>query len=140
MALYPLLLLPQSGSGSGICFDLWVLETLVLWRPVGQAELDLIAKSGWRTFPPRLDGQPIFYPVLNEECATKIARDWNAKDPLSGLAGYVLRFEVERPYVERFQVRQVGGRGIEELWVPAEELPEFNRHIVGTIELVAEYC
>jgi predicted ester cyclase len=33
---------------------------LILWRPVGQAELDLIAASGWRAFPPRLTGQPIF--------------------------------------------------------------------------------
>lgn len=27
------------------------------------------------------------------------------------------------------------GRTILELWVPAEELPEFNRHIVGPIRL-----
>lgn len=32
-------------------------------------------------------------------------------------------------------VRQAGGRTILELWVPAEELPEFNRHIVGPIRL-----
>ena len=38
----------------------------VLYRPVGQAELDLIAASGWRRFPPRLSHQPIFYPVLSE--------------------------------------------------------------------------
>jgi len=26
-----------------------------------------IRESGFREFPPRLPGQPIFYPVLNEE-------------------------------------------------------------------------
>ena len=114
-------------------------STLTLWRPVGQAELDLIAASDWRAFPPHLEGQPIFYPVLNEQYATKIARDWNARDPTSGFVGYVLRFEVERPYVDRFEVQRVGGRAIEELWVPAAELDEFNRHIVGRIELVAEH-
>lgn len=30
-----------------------------LWRPVGQAELDLVAASDWRRFPPRLSGEPI---------------------------------------------------------------------------------
>ena len=55
--------------------------TTTLYRPVGQAELDLIAESGHLRFPPRLPEQPIFYPVLTEEYATAIARDWNAKGP-----------------------------------------------------------
>ena len=113
--------------------------TVTLWRPVGQAELDLIEQSRWTRFPPRLLGQPIFYPVLNEDYATKIARDWNAKDPASGYVGYVLRFEVEADYVSRFEPQRVGGAGIDELWVRAEELDDFNDHIVGQIELVAEH-
>jgi hypothetical protein len=44
--------------------------TLQLYRPVGQVELDLIAESGYRRFPPRLSHQPIFYPVLSIEYAT----------------------------------------------------------------------
>jgi hypothetical protein len=48
-------------------------------RPVGPEELRLIAASGYREFPPRLPEQPIFYPVMNEEYATQIARDWNVK-------------------------------------------------------------
>jgi hypothetical protein len=122
----------RRGVGSGP-------ETVVLWRPVGQAELDLVAESGWRRFPPRLPGQPIFYPVLNEEYATKIAREWNTKDPASGRVGYVLRFAVDAGYVARFEPRRVGGAGIDELWVPAEELETFNDHIVGAIEVTAEY-
>lgn len=55
-------------------------ETMVLFRPVDENELNLIAESGFRDFPPRLPGQPIFYPVLNEAYATQIARDWNARD------------------------------------------------------------
>jgi hypothetical protein len=46
-----------------------------LYRPVNQAELDLIAASGYRAFPPRLPEQPIFYPVLNEDYAVQISRD-----------------------------------------------------------------
>jgi hypothetical protein len=51
----------------------------------------------------------------------------------------VTRFEVESEFAARYPVRQVGGRDILELWVPAEELDEFNRHIVGRIEVVHEF-
>ncbi|MCL2423744.1 MAG: hypothetical protein FWD11_07640 [Micrococcales bacterium] len=66
-------------------------ETVTLWRPTGPKELALVKESGWRRWPPRLADQPIFYPVLNEDYAVRIARDWNV--PASG-AGYVTRFEV----------------------------------------------
>jgi hypothetical protein len=29
------------------------MDTVVLWRPVGPQELDLIRRSGMRAFPPR---------------------------------------------------------------------------------------
>jgi hypothetical protein len=99
-------------------------------------ELELIAASSWREFPPRLPDQPIFYPVLNEGYAVQIARDWNV--PASG-AGFVTRVEVNADFVERYPRKIVGGREHEELWVPAEELPEFNRNIVGPITVVAEF-
>ena len=114
-------------------------DPIILWRPVGQAELDLIAASCWKRFPPRLVGQPIFYPVLNEAYATRIARDWNTKDPASGHVGYVLRFQVDGEYADRFEPHRVGGAGIDELWVPAEQLDAFNEHTVGLIQMVAEY-
>jgi hypothetical protein len=110
--------------------------TLVLYRPVGPRELALIEASGFRAFPPRLPDQPIFYPVLNEGYAVQIARDWNV--PASG-SGFVTRFEVEAEFASRYPRQVVGGREHEELWVPAEELEEFNRHIVGTIAVVAEF-
>lgn len=74
--------------------------------------------------------------MLNEEYATKIARDWNAK--ASGV-GYVTRFEVEKAFLDRYDVQQVGGQTILEYWIPAEDIEESNRHIVGLIEVVAEY-
>ena len=113
-----------------------VMETVTLWRPTGPQELALVEQSGWREWPPRLPDQPIFYPVLNEEYATKIARDWNVK--ASGV-GYVTRFEVDKEFLDRYEVQQAGGQTILEYWIPAEALPEFNQHIVGTIDVVAEY-
>ncbi|GIF03481.1 hypothetical protein [Actinoplanes siamensis] len=111
-------------------------ETMTLWRPTGPTELDLVRASGWRRWPPRLPDQPIFYPVLNEDYAVRIARDWNV--PASG-AGFVTRFEVDAAFAARYPVRQAGGDTILELWVPAEELEEFNDHIVGLIEVVREF-
>jgi hypothetical protein len=114
-----------------------VSKTVTLYRPVGPKELELIAASGWREFPPRLPEQPIFYPVLNEEYATQIARDWNVMNQTG--AGFVTRFEVEAEYVSRYPVQTVGGSIHGELWVPAGELSEFNRRIVGPIVVIAEF-
>jgi hypothetical protein len=112
------------------------VATVTLWRPTGPEELALVEGSGWRAWPPRLPDQPIFYPVLNEEYATMIARDWNVS--ASGV-GYVTRFEVRRSFLDRYQVHQVGGHTILEYWIPAEDLYELNADIVGTITVVAEY-
>ncbi len=112
-------------------------EVVTLWRPTGTKELELVAQSGWRQWPPRLPEQPIFYPVTNEGYATQIARDWNTKD--GDKTGYVTRFKVRRSYLERFQKKIVGGREHEEYWIPAEALQEFNTNIIGLIELVATY-
>jgi hypothetical protein len=93
-----------------------------LYRPVGRAEMELIRQSESRRFPPRLPEQPFFYPVLNVEYATKIARDWNTKDEQSGYIGFVLRFEVKARLLEKYSVHQVGDSGHREYWIPAADL------------------
>lgn len=107
-----------------------------LFRPVGQQELDLIEKLGYRAFPPRLVGQPIFYPVLNKEYALEIATQWNLRDPASGFIGYILKFEIADEYIRRFDVQTVGAAYHQEYWIPAEELDTFNQNIVGRIAIV----
>ena len=119
-----------AGEGAG------ALEVVTLWRPTGPEEMELVRAGGSRRWPPRLAEQPIFYPVLNEQYATKIARDWNV--PASGV-GYVTRFDVEADYLSQFPVRQAGGRDILEYWIPADRLEEFNDHIVGNIVEVAKF-
>ncbi len=66
-------------------------DTVTVYRPTGPEELDLVAKSEFRRWPPRLPEQPIFYPVTNEQYAIEIARDWNVppqrlriRDPIRG--------------------------------------------------------
>ena len=111
-------------------------DTVTLWRPTGPEELELVEASGWRAWPPRLAAQPIFYPVLNEEYATKIARDWNVRQ--SG-AGYVTRFQVRRS--SPGQLRSSPGRRPDHPGIldPAEDLGALNASIVGTIKVIAEF-
>jgi len=108
-----------------------------LFRPVGLHELRLIYEAEMRAFPPRLPEQPIFYPVLNEPYAIKIAREWNTKS--NARVGFVTRFDVDDEYVRRFERKIVGSRDHEELWIPAEELATFNQHIRDAIQVTAAY-
>jgi hypothetical protein len=109
---------------------------VTLWRPVGPRELEMIRETGMRAFPPRLPEQPIFYPVLSEDYAVKIARDWNV--PASG-SGFVTRFQVRRSFLQNYRVQKAGGSAHLEYWVPAEEMAAFNAAIVGEIKVVAEF-
>src|SRR6185437_10013988 len=96
-------------------------ETIALYRPVGEQELALIEASGFQAFPPRLEWQPIFYPVTTEQYASTISRAWNARD---GHCGFVTRFAVEAQYLRRFETHIVGSHEHEEYWIPTERLDE----------------
>lgn len=115
------------------------IKTRDLFRPVGLFELRLIQAADYRSFPPRLAMQPIFYPVLNLEYAIQIARDWNTKDVQSGYMGVATRFSVDAAYLDQFEIQQVGAIQHQELWIPAEELDVFNQHIQGKIQIEAAF-
>lgn len=111
-------------------------KTITLWRPVGPRELELIRHAEMRAFPPRLPEQPIFYPVLSEEYASKIARDWNV--PASG-SGYVTCFRVQESFIRNYEIRKAGGQSHLEYWIPAEDLDALNDAIVGPIEVIKSF-
>lgn len=110
-----------------------------LYRPVGLKELNLIIDSDMRYFPPRLEWQPIFYPVLNQEYAEQIASKWNTGDGGSGYCGIVLSFDLPSDYLKKYEIQNVGGFIHNELWVPAEELEEFNDKIIGQIKPITAF-
>ena len=112
------------------------MKTTTLYRPVGLKELELIVAANFTAFPPRLEWQPIFYPVLNKQYAKEIAVQWNLDDEGSGYAGFVTAFDVATHYLEQFEVQNVGGHHHNELWVPAEELERFNANIQGKIKVL----
>lgn len=107
---------------------------MMLWRPVGLAEMRLILESDMRAYPPRLPQQPIFYPVLNEGYAARISRNWNANE--EPFAGYVTRCEVSGAFAINYAVQIVGSRDDAELWIPAEQLGRFNAAVLGRIDVV----
>jgi hypothetical protein len=112
---------------------------VVLYRPVGAEELRLIEASGFRGFPPRLDHQPIFYPVVQAAYAHEIAKQWNAEHPTSQGVGFVTIFRVRAEFLSKYEKHSAGGTAREEYWIPAAELAEFNRNIIGRIEVIAKY-
>ena len=112
---------------------------MILFRPTGAKELELVKASGWTRWPARLPDQPIFYPVTTFEYAEKIARDWNSVLPAPDNLGFVTRFEIDDATSKRYPVQVAGGKSHSELWVPAEELESFNDGIVGLINVVARY-
>ena len=40
-------------------------------------------------------------------------------------------FEVDDEYCSKYEPHTVGAGYHQELWIPAEELEEFNKHIIG---------
>jgi len=115
------------------------VKLITLYRPVGQKELELVRESGFKRFPPRLEWQPIFYPVMNKGYAEQIAKQWNTEDEFSGYAGHVLSFDLPETFIQKYPVQNVGGELHNELWVPADELEEFNNNIVGEIRVVESF-
>jgi hypothetical protein len=108
-----------------------------LYRPVGPAELVWVERSGMRAFPPRLPGQAFFYAVFDEGYAAQVAREVNAKESGEGI---VTRFLVDADFVARYPVHLVDGRAHAELWIPAADLDELHRHLVGAIEVIARFA
>jgi hypothetical protein len=77
--------------------------------------------------------------VLTRPYAEQIARDWNSKSAATGFMGFVTEFQVATAFLARYHPKQVGAAEHLEYWVPAEELAEFNRHIVGSIRVAAQF-
>ena len=127
-----------------VCFDdesfqrysAYSKPIITLYRPVNKNELDLIENSGWKSFPPRLPEQPVFYPVTNLAYAEQITKEWNV--PAYG-EGYVVEFDLPAAFLSKYNVENVGGEIHNEYWIPAEELKDMNVNIIGLIRLVSTF-
>ena len=108
------------------------MDTITRYRPTAKLELDLVATSGCKQWPPRLPGQPIFHLLTSEQYAIELAQ-WNVTD--FG-AGYVSKFEVNKKFMDSYPIKCVGAKHHNERCLPAEDL---NNNIVGSIEVIGEY-
>jgi hypothetical protein len=111
-------------------------ETITLYRPIGPAELAFLKETNFTRWPPRLPEQPIFYPVTNERYAREIAKRWNVSDSKQG---FLTRFSVKKSFMDQYDIHQVGASYHTEWWIPADELETLNNHIIGKIEIIAQY-
>jgi hypothetical protein len=111
------------------------MKTITLYRPVGEKEMVLVIENNYKKFPPRLEWQPIFYPVLDENYASEIAEKWNTRDEAGNYLGFVTKFEVLENEVNKYTTQNVGAKNHNELWVPSEDLEKFNQAIIGKIEV-----
>lgn len=109
-------------------------DCVTLYRPCNQAELDRVAATGYRAWPPRLPEQPIFYPVTNEQYAHEV-NAWNVRQYGKG---FITRFLVKKAFMDRYPVQTVGAAHHTEWWIPAEDVEEMNANIVGLIEVIAK--
>ena len=111
------------------------LERTILFHALGSDELELIKRSGWTQFPSRSREEPLFYPILTEEYATQVAKE--AYVEVDGV-GWVIKSAVSTDFVRKYDVQQIGASYQREYWIPAAELADLNRHLVGPIEVLAE--
>ena len=107
-------------------------STLTLYHPVTPEELDYIKCSNWTQLPAPPEGE-YFYPVPNTLYAGDIA--WGAYE---SEGAYVVRFNVPLEYLSRYRMESAGARWETAYVVPVTDLDDFNRHIVGVIEVVEE--
>ena len=49
------------------------------------------------------------------------------------------RFQVRKQFLDNYEVKTVGSSIHQEYWIPAADLVEFNRNIVGQIEVIAKF-
>lgn len=115
------------------------MKNTKLYRPVGEKEMILILDLDYKSFPPRLNWQPIFYPVLNEQYASEIASKWNTNDEGGNYLGFVTEFEISEELFRKYNIQNVGLDYHNELWVPSDELAKFNEQIIGKIKVLKVY-
>lgn len=107
---------------------------VILYRAVGELEYRLVKNSAFRSFPMRMSYQDIFFCAVNEENAINIAKDWNARDRENGNVGYVLKFNIRKEFIEKYELRKTN-----EYYIPAKDFEELNRNLIGYIEGIYEF-
>ncbi|GHJ43367.1 hypothetical protein Cs7R123_07090 [Catellatospora sp. TT07R-123] len=108
---------------------------ITLWRATAQAELDLLAATGWNAWSASLAGRR-FDAYLERSSAEHIAQTSLAAT--TGV-GYVTSFEVQPTFVDHCLQYRIGDGSNAVYNLPEAEIPSLNEHLVGTIIEQADY-
>ena len=111
-------------------------ESVTLYSPVSPSQLAKIINADWQQFFLHSDGQRFFFPKLHASFAEMLARQWEAK---VHSAGYVVCFDIQRPFIDRFSLETVAYQEHFEYRIPANVLDQFNRAIWGNIRLLSAF-
>ena len=107
-----------------------------LYKSLTPVQFASVIRSGWREFSAESPEQKIFYPKLHREYAEMIARMFNLAHYN---AAYVVGFEVNSTFMERYEIQTVAYEEHREYKIPVEELPLLNSNLVGEIEVVSAF-
>lgn len=99
-----------------------IYQLQTLYKLVEGWELDMIERSGWSRFPPRILEQPVFYTDMSEDELS--AGNYGSQ--------HIIKLHVRKDYIVRYKISH---KEHDELCVPAESIEDLNNNIIGLIEL-----
>jgi hypothetical protein len=111
---------------------------VILYYSMDQRECERLDHLRRSAVPARPPEDPILYLALTEQHAAEVAAKWDAARNGSTV-GYVGRLKVAKSFLDRYEVHSVGGSRYREYWIPAEDIDELNRGLLGPIEVIGEY-
>lgn len=111
-------------------------NVVALFRPASPDEIVRMMQRYWRAFMLPAPSQAYFYPFRSHELACLLAEGWYARRYGSG---FVVRAWVQADFLARFDCFSLGGADYLEYRIPVAQMDEFNRNIVGNIELLGGY-
>ncbi len=114
-------------------------DVVRLYRPAGLVEMEAILAAHSLSFPSRAKSDPYFFPSPSPRYAEVLARDSYARDPESGHAGFVVRFDLDSTLARGFEEQVLGGGEFRRLCVPSAALVEMNSSIRGRIQIEAAH-
>ena len=109
-------------------------NTVALYKSVSPTLLSHLIHVDWRYFVPESPDQKLFAPKLHLPFAEMLARQIDAA---THCAGYVVSFEVQKTYLNRYEITTVAYEEHEEYCIPIHDLSEMNKFIEGKIKLVS---
>jgi len=111
-------------------------DRITLYRPLSQAGIAYVLRSGYTAFNPQLGRQNFFYPLTSYHWARRLAREWSrVSHEETGLA----EFRVPLSFIEQFERFEFDGSGYSEYRIPADQMILLNAALLEDIQILETY-